>query len=40
MSGKEVGEVLTFLFDAVTDEPRLNTAERLMELARERREER
>ena len=40
MSGKEVGEVLTFLLEAVTDEPRLNTAERLMELARERREER
>lgn len=36
MSGKEVGEVLSFLLDAVTDEPSLNTAERLMEFVRER----
>jgi hypothetical protein len=36
MSGKEVGEVLSFLLDAVTDEPSLNTAERLMELVRGR----
>lgn len=34
MSGKEVGEVLTFLLEAVTDEPRLNNKEKLMQLVK------
>ena len=34
MSGKEVGEVLSFLLDAVTEEPRLNNKEKLMQLVK------
>ena len=34
MSGKEVGEVLSFLLDAVTEEPMLNTMEKLMQLVK------
>jgi hypothetical protein len=34
-SGPEVGRVLNELFERVTEDPKLNTRERLLELARE-----